>query len=96
VAKSVIQQFDVEKGKADEALDEAELELRALAEGIDLEDVETQGDQEDDDDNVEGWIDERNVLSVDDHEELDVSVRPVKLVLVKVNKLKFVLTFVLT
>jgi hypothetical protein len=44
VVKSVIQQFDVEKGKADDALDEAELELCGLAEGIDLEDLETQGD----------------------------------------------------
>jgi hypothetical protein len=41
VAKSVIQQFDVAKGKADDALDEAERELHALAEGIDLEDLET-------------------------------------------------------
>jgi hypothetical protein len=88
VAKSVIRQFDVEKGKADDALrlDEAELELRELAEGIDLEDLETQGDQDDDDDDDDGWVDERNALSITDREALDASVRPVKLVLVKVNK----------
>jgi hypothetical protein len=98
VAKSVIQQFDVEKRKADEALDEAELELCTLAEGINLEDVETQEDQknDDDDDDVEGWINERNTLSINDCEELDASVCPVKLMLVKMNKLKFVLTFTLT
>jgi hypothetical protein len=65
VAKSVIHQFDVAKGKADEALDEAEEELCVLAEGIDLEDLETQREQEDDDD-VDGWVDERNILSVSD------------------------------
>jgi hypothetical protein len=88
VAKSVIRQFDVAKGKADDALDKAEQELRTLAEGIDLEDLEVQREQEGDDDNVEGWVNERNAFSVADREELDVSVRPVKLVLVKVNKLR--------
>jgi hypothetical protein len=82
VAKSIIRQFDVAKGKADEALDEAEQELRALAEGIDLEDLATQRERDDD---VDGWVDERNALSVADHEALDASVRPVKLVLVKVS-----------
>ena len=88
VVKSVIQQFDVAKGKADNLLDNAEQELRALAEGIDLEDMETQREQGDDNDDVEGWVDERNALSVADREELDASVRPVKLALVKVNKLR--------
>jgi hypothetical protein len=87
VAKSVIRQFDVAKGKADDALDEAEQELRILAEGTDLEDSEMQGQQEANDDNVEGWIDERNALSIADRDALDASVRPVKLVLVKVNRL---------
>jgi hypothetical protein len=84
VAKSVIRQFDVAKGKAGEALDEAEEELHALAEGIDLKDLETQREREDDDD-VDGWVDERNALSVADRDALDASVHPVKLVLVKVN-----------
>jgi hypothetical protein len=85
VAKSVIQQFDVAKGKADDALDKAEQELHILAEGIDLEDLEIQGEQKSNDDDVEGWVDERNVLSIADHNALDVSICPVKLVLVKVN-----------
>jgi hypothetical protein len=91
VAKSIIRQFDVTKGKEDEALNEAEEELHALAEGIDLEDQQMQREQEDADDaddaddNNDGWIDERNALSTEDHEALDASVRPVKLVLVKVS-----------
>lgn len=92
VAKSVIRQFDVAKGKAGEALDEAEEALLALAEGIDLEDIETQEDQNENtiDDNVDGWVDERDALSAADRDALDASVRPVKLVLVKVISSIFV------
>lgn len=39
IAKSSIHQFDVPKGQADAALDEAERELNELAEGIDIEDA---------------------------------------------------------
>jgi hypothetical protein len=42
VAKSIIWQFDVIKGKADEALNEAEEVLHAPADGLDLEDLEIQ------------------------------------------------------
>jgi len=87
VAKSVIQQFDVAKGKAGEALDEAEETLRVLADGIDLKDLQSQREHNDNDadDNVDGWVDERNALSMADHDDLDASVHPVKLMLVKVN-----------
>jgi hypothetical protein len=91
VAKSIIWQFDVIKGKADKALNEAEEVLHALADGLDLEDLETQiereGDDGDDDNdnNIDGWVNERNALSMADCEALDASICPVKLVLVKVN-----------
>ena len=60
VGKSSIHQFDVLKGQADAALDEAGRELRDLAEGIDIEDEMMQGEWEipGDDDNEEdgdGW-----------------------------------------
>jgi len=92
VAKSIIRQFDVAKGKAGEALDEAEEALCALAKGIDLEDLEMQSDQNENenDDNVDGWVDERNALSATDRDALDASVRPVKLMLVKVISSIFV------
>ena len=98
VAKSVIQQFDITKEKAGEALDEAEDALCTLAEGIDLEDLETQGEQNDNDidDNVDGWVDERNLLSAADCDTLDASVCPVKLVLVKVISCVFVRRLLLT
>jgi hypothetical protein len=86
VAKSVIRQFDVAKGKVSEALGEAEEVLHALAEGIDLEDLETQREREDDNnDDVNSWVDKRNALSMADCKALDASVCPVKLGLMKVN-----------
>jgi len=103
VAKSIIRQFDIPKGKADSALDDTERELRELAEGIDLEDLRMQGEREDDDnedddldENDDGWIDEREALDVADREELDAAVRPVKLVLVKVSVDVFKLMLLLT
>jgi hypothetical protein len=87
VAKSVVRQFDVPKGQAEEALDEAERELREMAEGIDIEDDKTQYEWEasEDDENGDGWIDEVAKLSIADREELEDSIRPVRLVLVKVS-----------
>jgi hypothetical protein len=71
-------------------LNKAEKALQALAEGLDLEDQETQREQDkdnkDDDGNGDdGWIDKRKTLSRADCEALDASICPVKLVLIKVN-----------
>lgn len=98
VAKSSIRQFDVPKGQADAALDEAERELKELAEGIDIEDEKTRsewegtGEEEDEVDNVDGWVDEVARLSVADRKELEENIRPVRLVLVKVSSY-FILLF---
>jgi hypothetical protein len=91
VAKSAVRQFDVPKGAADAALDDAEKELRDLAEGIDIEDEEMQGQWEDnDEDNTDGegddgWIDEVADLPTADREELEENIRPARLMLVKVS-----------
>ena len=89
IAKSLIHQFDVPKGKADAVLDEAEREPRELVEGLDIEEEETVGEwevpEDDDDENTDGWIDEVASLSVADREELDANIRPIRLVLVKVS-----------
>lgn len=94
VAKSAVWQFDVPKGLADVALDEAEQELKELAEGIDIEEEIAQGEWEVPDDTEEdrvksddGWVDEVAGLSITDHEELEENIRPVRLVLVKVSHL---------
>jgi hypothetical protein len=91
VTKSTVHQFDIPKGLANMALDEVERELQELAEGIDIEDKQTQDEWEGPDDEGgkgdehEGWVDEVAHLLVADHAELEENIKPVKLVLVKVS-----------
>jgi hypothetical protein len=94
VAIRIVRQFDVAKATDTDIMDEAERELRELAEGIDIEEAETQREREtrDDDDEDEDidddiWHEEREMLSATDRQELDESVRPVRLLLVKVSTL---------
>ncbi|GLB45149.1 hypothetical protein LshimejAT787_2000540 [Lyophyllum shimeji] len=101
VAKTVVRQFDVVKDKEDEAQDNAEKALQELAAGTDLEDLEMQVEElraqlggesvgaEDDD--LEDWEDERELLSHVEREALDENTRPIKLVLVKLRKISFAL-----
>jgi hypothetical protein len=90
VARSIIRQFDLPKAEADEALSVAEKELLDIAKGIDLEEeamaAADQGvDDEENDDDMDGWVDERKTMSREERIELDQSVQPVRLVLVKVR-----------
>jgi cob(I)alamin adenosyltransferase len=88
VAKSIIRQFDLPKAQADEALTAAEKELFELAAELDLEEESMAGDNaadDDDEDDLEGWVDERKGMSPAERKLLDVSVQPVRLVLVKVR-----------
>ena len=70
-------------------MDDAAKELLSLAGNIEFEEDELarrdggEGD-EDEDDNVEGWIDERTRMTEAELEELDESVVPVRLLLTKV------------
>jgi hypothetical protein len=85
-----VRQFDVPSAKTDNQMDEAEQELRALAEGMDIEEEVTQQerealDGEDDDDDIVDCEDERAQLPMLDREELDENTRPIRLLLVKVS-----------
>ena len=83
----MIRQFDVPKGGVDAALDEVEKELRNLAEGIDIEEMLTKSMQdadEQDEDNEENEDGAEDEMSAEDHAILDASMRPLRLVLVKV------------
>jgi hypothetical protein len=89
MAKSVIRQFDVPKAEQNQALDDSLLELQALAADIDVEEKATRNGVEiesddNEDDNMDGWIDERERMSPEDVEKLDESVQPVRFMLVKV------------
>jgi hypothetical protein len=87
VVKVILRQFDVPKAKADEALDVASQVLVDLAGDIEMEEavMDERDDDEDDDDREEGWVDPRDGMSQEDRDELDLMVRPVRLVLVKVS-----------
>jgi hypothetical protein len=87
VVKVILRQFDMPKDKGDDALDVASRALLDLAGDIDLEEaaMDESGDDGDEDDKEEGTIDPRDGMSQEERDELDVSVRPVRLVLVKVS-----------
>ena len=91
VVKSVICQFDLPKSKGDKILDDAAKELLSLAGNIKFEENELAqrdaNEEEEDDDNIEGWIDERTLMTDVKLEELDESVEPVCLLLTKVSLL---------
>ena len=92
VAKRLVRQFDAPKAGANAALDEAEEELRSLAEGIDIEELLVKGvqdegedDEDDNGDNDDGRTEDE--MSAEEHADLDASTRPVRLLLVKVGSL---------
>ena len=87
VIKVMLRQFDVPKAKAGEALDVASQALADLAGDIEMEEaaMDPGGDDEDSDDREEGWLDALDGMSQEEREELDVSVRPMRLMLVKVS-----------
>ena len=94
VAKSIIKQFDVPKAQANEVLDDAAKELAALAIDLDIEERTSRegqsgegegNDDENEDDSLDGWTDVREELSDEERETLDISLQPVRLVLVKAS-----------
>ena len=84
VVKSILAQFELLKGKSKIAN-----EILNLAEGLELEEEisakESEEGDDEDDDNVEGWIDEREKLSEHQLEELEARVEPIWLLLIKVS-----------
>jgi hypothetical protein len=90
---------DDDDARASTALDEARQELEKLAEDLELEDAEARAqyvqdqaerdederNQDDLENSTEGWVDEREGLSEAERKELDDSVLPVRLAIVKVR-----------
>jgi hypothetical protein len=96
VVKSIIQQFDLPGKPTDgSVLNKAAEELLNLAGDIEFEEAElemrhTKEGEEDDgedeeDDNMEGWVDEHALMTEEEVDELDESVAPVRLLLTKVT-----------
>ncbi len=95
-AKSVLSPFnfsdsgDHHDNPSNDVLAKAEAALSSLAEGLDMEEAVSRiiGSDEnagDDDDNTDGWVDERTELTDVEREELRESALPVRTVLVKVR-----------
>ena len=74
--KSVLRQFDVPQVKGDEAITVQENENPSGEEKV---------DEENGDDNVDGWADERLGMSEVELEELEEEIKPVRLMLTKVS-----------
>ena len=87
VAKSILKQFDLPKAKASEALSAAMEALSVLAGDIETEEVDMDGDlaeDDDSDDDEDGIADPCDMMTESEIAELDESLQPVRLVLVKV------------
>jgi nucleoside-diphosphate-sugar epimerase len=84
VVKSILAQFELPKSRANVGE-----EILKLAEGLELEEEITakNGDEgeEGEDDNVEGWIDEREEMSERQLEELEACIDPIRTLLIKVS-----------
>ena len=90
IAKQLLKQFDVPQKDANSALDEAEQQLLELAVGIDIEELVTEAEHgvgfgSEGNDDIDGWVNKMDELDSDEREELEKSVQPVWLVLVKVS-----------
>lgn len=89
VAKSIIQQFDVPKAQFDKVFDKANAALTELAGDIDSEEqvMAENSDKKDDDEeeNTDDWVNERDTMAAEQLAAIDESVRPVKMMLVKVR-----------
>ena len=89
VAKSVLQQFEAPKAKGD-TIDDAMIELEAIAGELEDDDVpaDEEGDADEDndavDDDSDNGPDERDGMSQKQRAQLEESVKPIRLVLTKV------------
>jgi hypothetical protein len=97
----IVRQFDVPKPKADVALVAAKQALLKLANGTDLEEEAMLNESSVDDDDDGGsidvddlddidedegeWADERDSLTEEELDKLNTTIRPVRLILVKVS-----------
>ena len=87
VVKVILCQFDMPKAKGDNALDVASQALLDLAGDIEMENeaMDKNMKEQEDDDRREGSVDLHEGMSQEEQDELDVTVHPVQLVLVKLS-----------
>ena len=90
IAKSLLKQFDI-KQKTEEDLTDDERELLDLAGNIEEEENTTAmendtGDEDTaDEDDIDGWVNKMDHLTTAEKQDLEESIKPVRVVLVKVK-----------
>lgn len=88
-AKSILSPFNLGKEKMANILDESNAKLSQLIEDLDKEEdilsLQSEMQEGDCDDNLEGWVDEVRLLSLSERKDLANAAQAVKLVLVKVS-----------
>jgi hypothetical protein len=94
VVKSILRQFELPKPKSGESLDDGSKDLLSLAGNVEDEEevLSREGEggvaaEEPEDDNLEGWIDERTLMDNNDLGVLEESVKPVRVLLTKARRL---------
>lgn len=92
IAKSLLKQFDIkDRDRGDQDLDANERSLLALVEDIELDKLTTAQEKDvsdseiEEEDIIEGWVDEVEALSPAEWANLGELVRPIKKTLVKVS-----------
>ena len=107
IAKSLIRQFDAKKtGEGDHELADLQKELEeeeaTCQDRVPVDESDDEAEEEVDNkvdkkvDNDEGWVDEMEDMTDEEKEELEKSIRPVKLALVKVRLLDIYIPLKLT
>ena len=87
VVKSIMHQFDLPNSKSDKVLKDGMKELLSFEGDIQFEEdgLSRDGEPENsEEDNIEGWIDERTLMDEEELEMLEESVKPVRALLTKV------------
>jgi hypothetical protein len=88
-AEAILKQFDVPKEQNDKVLDVAAQAFADLAKELEVEEklaLESQEveDNKEDDQPLDSWVDLQDGLTEEQLEELDASIQPVQLMLIKV------------
>jgi hypothetical protein len=88
-AKAISKQFDIPKGQHDSALDVAAQAFADLAEELEMEEalvmeIQEMVDEEEEDQPLDSWVNFCEGLNEEEHNDLDASIQPVWLMLIKV------------
>lgn len=96
-AKSVLRAFEASKKDSAAALNDAELTLQGLLDGLDLDEGLdlAASDADEGDDDADGWIDPLGLKTPQQRKDIEADIYPVKIALAKVGALSSITTHLL-